>query len=100
MGQKKFPPLEPREIKQILLARGFVLDRTEGDHEYYVRVVRGKDRVVQIDTGCPLISDYWLKLTIKQSGLTREEFYCSTRGTAKKINKKEASQEEFAQLPS
>jgi predicted RNA binding protein YcfA (HicA-like mRNA interferase family) len=95
MGQDKYPPLTPDEIIAILRARGFTLHHSRGDHNYYYREVRGTKRVMQVDTGNPLYTASWLKLIIKETGMTREEFYCSTKSTAKKINLKCASDEEL-----
>lgn len=95
MGQRKYPPLTPQEIISILIARGFVLHHTKGDHRYYVHTVKGKKRIMQIDMGNPAYSDRWLKLVIDETGMTREDFYKSTTSTAKKINLKCASDEEL-----
>ncbi len=95
MGQDKFPPLSPDEIIELLKARGFTLHHTKGDHEFYYCEVQGKKRVMQVDTGNPLYTGYWLKQTIKETGMTREQFYCSTKKTAKKINMKCAPDEEL-----
>lgn len=95
MGQRKFPPLTPAEIIAILIARGFTFHHSEADHNYYYCEVKGKKRVMQIDTGNPLYSDYWLKQTIKETGMTREQFYGSTKSTAKKIGCKCAPDEEL-----
>jgi predicted RNA binding protein YcfA (HicA-like mRNA interferase family) len=95
MGQRRYPPLTPKEIIAILIARGFTFHHSEGDHEYYYCEVRGEKRVMQVDTGNPLYTNYWLKQTIKETGMTRRQFYCSTKRTAKKINKNCASAEEL-----
>ena len=44
MGQRKYPPLTPNEIIAILIARGFTLERTKGDHEFYSMLVRGEKK--------------------------------------------------------
>jgi predicted RNA binding protein YcfA (HicA-like mRNA interferase family) len=95
MGQRKYPPLTPAEIIAIVIARGFILHHTKGDHKYYVHTVKGEKRIMQVDTGNPLYTDHWLKLVITQSGMSREDFYCSTTSTAKKINMKCVSEEEL-----
>ena len=96
MGQKKYPPLTPNEIVAILKARGFRWDRNSGDHQFFSRYLNGKEHLPQVDMGVPQVSDYWLKLTITESGLSREDFYCSTKATAKKIGMKCVSDEELA----
>jgi predicted RNA binding protein YcfA (HicA-like mRNA interferase family) len=96
MGQRKYPPLEPGEIIAILAARGYRLDRTRGDHRYYTRYVNGRERVVNIDMGNPMYSKNWLQLVIEESGLDRDDFYCSTKSSAAKIGKPCASRAELS----
>jgi predicted RNA binding protein YcfA (HicA-like mRNA interferase family) len=96
MGRIKYPPLNPNEIVAILNARGFSFYKSSGDHNFYIHSVKGKKRVVQVDMGCPSYVDHWLKTAIKETGMTREQFYCSTKGTAKKINLKCAAKEELS----
>lgn len=96
MGQKKFPVLENGEVERILMARGFVYSPgNKGDHNFYTHIVGGKKRIVQIDTGCPEYDHKLIKMVLKESGLTREEFYRSTKIAAKKINKKHAQKTEL-----
>ena len=95
MGQRKYPPLTTAEIIAILLARGFTFHKSSGDHNYYFHTVRGQKRIAQVDTGNPLYTETVIKLVLQQSGLTRDELYCSTKNTAKKINKKCATDEEL-----
>lgn len=83
---RKYPPLKPREIIRILKKRGLVLHHKEGSHHYYEGYTKGKPRVVQVDKNFEDYSGYWLEVVIDQSGLSGEEFYASTRTTAKKIN--------------
>lgn len=95
MGQRKYPPLEPREIIQILEARGFVFIKQQGDHRFYSRKVRGQPMIPQVDMGADVYDVYLVKKVIAQSGLTRKQFYGSTKGTAKKINAKLATPKEL-----
>jgi len=95
MGPRKYPPLTPREIEQVLKARGFSFVKSKGDHNFYVHQVKGKKRIAQIDMGNPLYDGHWLKLVIKESGMTRLQFYCSTKTTAKKIGMPCAKSEEL-----
>jgi predicted RNA binding protein YcfA (HicA-like mRNA interferase family) len=85
---RKYPPLSRREIVEILSARGFALIRTKGSHLQYEGIIKGKRRLVTVDESIDTFSDDLLKTIIAQSKLTREEFYRSTKATAKKINKK------------
>lgn len=41
--------------------------------------------MVQIDMGCIEYHVDLIKMVLKESGLSREQFYCSTRQTAKRI---------------
>jgi len=45
MGQRKYPPLTPEEIVAILIARGFILHHTRGDH----RLRRARHVLVLLD---------------------------------------------------
>jgi predicted RNA binding protein YcfA (HicA-like mRNA interferase family) len=83
---KKYPPLTPDEVVRILKARGFVYDYTTGSHEYYRGMIRGVTRRVTVDRQYREFDDKLIVLMIDQSGLTREEFYGSTKETARKIN--------------
>lgn len=60
----------------------------EGSHAHYEGVIKGKRKLVTVDNSIDVYHRERLKTVISQSGLTREDFYCSTKGTAKKINKK------------
>ena len=95
MGQRKYPPLTPGEIIEILIARGFTFHHSKGDHNFYFHTVKGEKRIMQVDTGNLLYADHWLKLTIDETGMRREGFYCSTKSTAKKINLNCASDEDL-----
>ena len=37
MGKRKYPPLKHREVVDIVLALGFILDRQESTHAQYER---------------------------------------------------------------
>ncbi len=88
MGSKKYPSLTVREIQAILEARGFTLLHTSSSHEQWGHDnIDDKKRLVTVDTHGDFGIDL-IRSMIRQSGLTREQFYCSTKKTAKKINKK------------
>ncbi len=82
---KKRPLLTPREIVAILRARGSVQEHTRGSHAYHVGTTRGRRRRVTVDMAYREFS-VDRKDMIDQSGLTRVEFYGSTKRTAKQIN--------------
>lgn len=80
------PPLSPKEVVAILLARGFSYSRTRGDHEFYAGNWSGQRRLVQVDMGISMYNDAdMIKMLLTQSGMTRKEFYGATPVTAKKI---------------
>lgn len=83
---RRYPPLTPDEVIAILVARDFDLDRTAGSHTQYGGLIRGLFRRVTVDLHFHDFDDRAIKRLIAQSGLTREEFYGSTKETAKKIN--------------
>ena len=85
---KKYPPLTPSDLVAILKAWGFKYDRSKGDHDQYEGYIKGKRRLVSVDMGQKDFDDFLVKSMVEQSGLTRVQFYCSTKSTAKKINRK------------
>lgn len=85
MGSRKYPPLKQSEMRAILEALGFELDRSN-KHPVYERPadgVRGR-RVVPLDD-YDEFDQTLIKRMIEQTGFTREEFYGATKSTAKKI---------------
>lgn len=85
---KKFPPLTRGEIIEILKARGFAEIRHKGSHGHYEGTTHGKRRLATVDDSIDEYCDDLLKSIIHQSGLSRDEFYRSTKSAAKKINKR------------
>jgi len=83
---KKYPPLTPAEVIKILSKRGFILKATEGSHAQYEGKIKGEIRKVTVDKAEKEFDDFLIKSMIRQSGLNREEFYCTIRNTALKIN--------------
>lgn len=61
---------------------------TVGSHEKWRGVINGKKQIVTVDKKYKDFDGTIIKSMINQSGVTREEFYCATRQTAKKINMK------------
>ena len=84
---KKYPPLSVREVQSILRAWGFRHVRTRSSHEQWLGKVGELDRLVTVDTKYAQFDEKIVGLMIGQSGLSREEFYCATKTTARKINK-------------
>ncbi|MBI4768848.1 MAG: type II toxin-antitoxin system HicA family toxin [Chloroflexi bacterium] len=83
---RRYPALTPREVIAILTARGVQIVRTVGSHQRFSAMVRDQLRSVTVDLHYDSLDDKLLKRMIDQSGLSREEFYGSTRVTARKIN--------------
>lgn len=81
---KKYPPLTPREVIEILKAQGFQLKETEGSHAQYEK----GSRKVTVDMAVKEFDPFLLQSMIRQSGLDRDSFYSSTKAAAKKINKR------------
>ena len=81
------PPLTPGEIVLILLARAFSFSRsTASSHDIYTGTWNHQKRIVVVDMGITIYNDAdMIKLVIRQSGMSREEFYGATPKTAKKI---------------
>jgi len=85
MSGRRYPPLTPDEVRDILQVKGFSLDRTRGSHEQWRTIIENQLRVVTVDSHYKIFDQSLLKRMISQSGLSREEFYCATPKTAKKI---------------
>ena len=87
MGRRKYPPLTPSEVQAILIARGFKLDRQDGSHYQYERAATDtKPRcVVTLDVAYAEIDQSLIKIMIRQSKDSREEFYGATSRTKKKL---------------
>lgn len=83
---RRYPPLTPNEVITILLARGFSHDHTAGSHAVYQGVIRDKRRSVTVDLKYREFDVQRLKDMMAQAGLSRKEFYGSTKATARKIN--------------
>src|ERR1051326_9499653 len=75
---KKLPLLKPREVQANLRSLGFVYKRTDGSHEAWERAADGtRERaVVTVDVGKRQFDKYLMKMMIRQSKLTQEQF-CS-----------------------
>lgn len=85
MSPRHLPTLTASEVRQILSARGFVYKRSKGSHEIYEGMINGQRRVVTVDENEAPFEPFILRSMIEQSGLTRDDFYASTKKTAKKI---------------
>ncbi len=75
----RFPPLDRVQVEAILNKAGFEFERQSGSHAHWVGFIKNQRRVVTVDHlkkgqkekyGHPL-----LKSMIKQSGLSKKEFY-------------------------
>jgi predicted RNA binding protein YcfA (HicA-like mRNA interferase family) len=86
MGQRRFPPLTPDEVQAILRARGFEKKRQDGSHAQWERAAVGRRlrSVVTVDVSRSEFREELMKSMIRQSNLTREEFYSATKRTARK----------------
>lgn len=85
---KKYHPLTPDEVLKILKKRGFIHKSTAGSHSQYEGTIKGQIKKVTVDLAEKEFNDFLIKSMIRQSGLSREEFYCTTKATALKINKR------------
>ena len=85
---KKYPPLTPKEVINILNKRGFKFVGQEGSHRQYDGIIKERKRKVTVDMAEKDFDNFLMQNMIRQSGLTRDEFYCSTKTTAQKINKR------------
>lgn len=86
MGQRKYPPLTPSEVVDILRALGFTKRGQEGSHAQYFKA---KDSarpasLVTVDMHYDQFDNDLMKSMIGQSNYRREEFYGATKATARK----------------
>ena len=63
MGQRKYPPLTPSEVKAVVLSLGFKHARTHGAHAHYERQTIGKfpRSIVTVDEHYPEFDDDLIK---------------------------------------
>lgn len=88
MGKRGLPPLRRSEIAAILIAAGFVLKPGQGNnrHDVYEHGgIAGKRRTVPVARSHNEFSGWLLDAMIKQSGLTKKQFYGLTEATARKL---------------
>lgn len=87
MGQRKYPPLTPKEVILILDALGFAFKRQDGSHAHYERKAAQDTprRLVTVDMSHREFSERIIKSMIRQSGYSREKFYGATKSTAAKV---------------
>ena len=65
------------------------MSRQAASHQQWAGEWGGQRRIVTLDVKYREIGDpRLLKSIIRQAGMTREEFYCSTERTARKINQR------------
>jgi predicted RNA binding protein YcfA (HicA-like mRNA interferase family) len=87
MGKRKYPPLSPSEVINIVEALGFRFKRQNGSHQHYEGFAEDLKtrKIVTVDNS---VDEFWedlIKSMIRQSGWPREKFYGATRKTSKKI---------------
>jgi hypothetical protein len=58
-----------------------------GSHAQYIGYFSGIRRKVTVDMAEREFNDFLIKSMLRQSGMSRNEFYCSTKATAKKIGR-------------
>jgi len=80
-----WPPLDPREVIQILEALGFLYTKTEGGHAFYVATRNNERFKVTVDAHLGQFGPDLLRSMCKHAGVNRETFYGATRKTRKKI---------------
>jgi predicted RNA binding protein YcfA (HicA-like mRNA interferase family) len=81
-----WPPLELRQILEILTNLGFTYKDSKGGHDFYVGVHNGKKCKVTVDPKCAPFDEFLLKSMCKQANSNRSEFYGACKAAAAKIN--------------
>lgn len=82
---KRYPPLTDSEVVAILTKLGFQYTHSAGGHDFYKTTHSGRPWTVTVDAKESPFNDFLLKSMIAQSGYSRDQFYCATKKTAKKI---------------
>lgn len=77
MGSRRYRPLTPKQVISNIQAEGFSFKRQDGSHCQYEKLAQGGNprRVVTVDVGKKEFSADLIKSMIRQSGLTRDQFY-------------------------
>lgn len=73
------PPLTCKDVKRALKVLGFVYQRTEGSHEHYTGMFRGRFRLVTVDCPKAPFSQDLIASMANQAGLTKKELYAVVR---------------------
>ena len=82
---KRYPQLTLAEVRSILKFNGFEVNNTVGSHQQWVGMIGGERRRVTVDISEAPFDDFLIKSMIRQSGVSRDDFYASTKATAKKV---------------
>jgi len=73
------PPLNPAQVEAILVKAGFTLNRNEGSHFMWEGDIKGRRCIVPVDhlggQRSETFSQDLLNRMIRESGLTKKEFY-------------------------
>ncbi|WP_129408045.1 hypothetical protein [Marinitoga lauensis] len=85
---KKYPQLSLREFEEILNTFEVVEKRTRGGHNILTIKIKEKEVGIVYQTHIDPVPLLIIKNTIKNLGITRDEFYSRTKTGAKKIGKK------------
>jgi len=88
MGKRSTPPLTPAEVVAILKSWDFIKKGQEGSHAQWERTADGKRprSVVTVDMHYKDFDADLMRNMIRQSNLTRDEFYGATKRTARKAS--------------
>jgi len=74
MHRAVIPSLKPKELVRLLRRGGCSFHRQgKGDHELYVRYVRGEKRIAPIDMGADELSPPYVLRVFRQFGFNDEE---------------------------
>ena len=75
----QYPPLTPAQVENVLEKAEFRFDRNEGSHFIWEGYIGGQRRIVPVDhfggQKSTTVSKNLLGRIIRQSGLSKKEFY-------------------------
>jgi predicted RNA binding protein YcfA (HicA-like mRNA interferase family) len=81
-----WPPLEHRQVLEILTTFGLKYTGSRGGHDFYEGVHNGRKCKVTVDPKCAPFDEYLLKSMCKQANSNRREFYGASKSAALKIS--------------
>lgn len=81
---KKYPELTLSEVEAILECWQFEKGRGAGSHRQWRKTHKGRKYIVTVDEGYGTFDEDIIASMIRQSGLTRDQFYAGSKSAARR----------------